>query len=326
MKKYIGTVLSVLIVIAGIVLGFLFGGPKLTQNQLDTLLILVIICGSSAFYCFFVGELSRNNSQMDKLWSLLPIAYTWVIAAKGNMHPRLVIIALLVTLWGARLTFNFARKGAYSIKFWSGEEDYRWKILRQRRPFDSKPVWAIFNLFFISIYQNALVLAICLPALVCMGSNMPLGVIDYVAFSLVSLALLIEIIADEQQMAFHTTKKKLLAQGKSLEELPAPFNKGFNTTGLWGYSRHPNYFGEQAFWICLYLFAVGAKMTTYYVFNWSMVGPLLLVLLFLGSSSLGESISNGKYPEYHIYLATVSKYIGFRKYRPERFISKQKTN
>ena len=151
MKKYIGTVLTVLIVIAGIVLGFLFGGPKLTQNQLNTLLVLVVICGSSAFYCFVVGELSRNNSQMDKLWSLLPIAYTWVIAAKGNMHPRLVIIALLVTLWGARLTFNFARKGAYSIKFWSGEEDYRWKILRQRRPFDSKPVWAIFNLFFISI-------------------------------------------------------------------------------------------------------------------------------------------------------------------------------
>ena len=318
MKKYIGTVITALVVITGIVLGFVFGGPKLSQNQLDTFLVLVIICGGSAFYCFAIGELTRNNSQMDKLWSLLPIAYTWVIAAKGNMNPRLVIIALLVTLWGIRLTINFARKGAYSLKFWSGEEDYRWRIMRSKKMLKSKPAWALFDLFFISIYQNALVLAICLPALVCMESDAPLGVMDYVAFSLASIALLIEIVADEQQMAFHTTKKRLLAEGKALEEIPAPFNKGFNTTGLWGYSRHPNYFGEQAFWVCLYLFVIGANMATYNVFNWSMVGPLLLVLLFLGSSSLGESISNGKYPEYKLYLSSVSKYIGFRKYNPEK--------
>ena len=97
MKKYIGTVITALIVITGIILGFVFGCPKLSQNQLDTLLVLVIICGGSALYCFVIGELTLNNSQMDKLWSLLPIAYTWVIAAKGNMNPRLVIIALLVT-------------------------------------------------------------------------------------------------------------------------------------------------------------------------------------------------------------------------------------
>ena len=322
MKKYIGTIITALIVITGIVLGFAFGGPKLNKNQLDTLLILGIICGSSALYCFIVGEITLNNSQMDKLWSLLPIAYTWVIAAKGNMNPRLVIIALLVTLWGIRLTINFARKGAYSWKFWTGEEDYRWRIMRNQKMLKSRPAWALFDLFFISIYQNALVLAICFPALVCMASGAPLGTMDYVAFSLASLALLIEIIADEQQMAFHTTKKRLLAEGKALEELPSPFNKGFNTTGLWGYSRHPNYFGEQAFWVCLYLFVIGANLATYNVFNWSMVGPLLLVLLFLGSSSLGESISNGKYPEYSIYLNTVSKYIGFRKYCPEKAESK----
>ena len=318
MKKYLGTVITALIVIDGVILGFIFGGPNLSKNQIDTFVILLIICGGSALYCFVIGELTLNNSQMDKLWSILPIAYTWVIAARGNMNPRLVLIALLVTLWGVRLTLNFARKGAYSIKFWTGEEDYRWKIMRSKKMFQSRPAWALFDLFFISIYQNALVLAICLPALVCMESVAPLGVMDYVAISLSSLALLIEIIADEQQMAFHTTKKKLLADGKTLDEIPSPFNKGFNTTGLWGYSRHPNYFGEQAFWVCLYLFAVAANATTYYAFSWTMAGPLLLVLLFLGSSSLGENISNGKYPEYHLYLNSVSKYVGFRKYNPEK--------
>ena len=318
MSKYLGTVLTALIVIAGVVLGFVFGFPQLNQNQLDTLLILVIICGSSAFYCFVVGELARNNSQMDKLWSILPIAYTWVIAAKGNFNPRLTIIAVLVTLWGIRLTYNFARKGAYSIKFWSGEEDYRWQVLRQKKFLKSRPVWALFDLFFISIYQNALVLAICLPAVACMASDAPLGAMDYVAIALALSALLIEVIADEQQMAFHTTKKKLLAEGKELKDLPEPFNKGFNTTGLWSRSRHPNYFGEQAFWLCLYLFVIGAGIATYNVFNWSMAGSLVLILLFLGSSAFGESVSNSKYPEYQLYLKTVFKYLPLRKYNPDK--------
>ena len=95
-----------------------------------------------------------------------------------------------------------------------------------------------------------------------MGSDTPLGVMDYVATALSSFALLIETIADEQQMAFHTTKKKLLSEGRKLEELPEPFNKGFNTTGLWARSRHPNYFGEQAFWICIYLFVIISRVST----------------------------------------------------------------
>ena len=48
----------------------------------------------------------------------------------GEFSSRITIMALLVTLWGIRLTLNFARKGAYSIKFWSGKEDYRWDYLR----------------------------------------------------------------------------------------------------------------------------------------------------------------------------------------------------
>ena len=319
MKKYLGTVLTSLIVITGVVLGFVFCPPtNLNKTQLDTLLILACICGGSALYCFVVGEITRNNSQMDKLWSILPIAYTWVIAIKGDMRPRLVLFAIIVTLWGIRLTSNFARKGAYSIKFWTGEEDYRWKVLRQDKHLKNRAAWAALDLFFISIYQNALVLAICLPALAAMASDAPLGAFDYVAASTSIFFLLLETIADEQQMYFHTTKRKMLSEGKTLEELPEPYNKGFNTTGLWARSRHPNYFSEQAIWICLYFFAIGAGATTYYAFSWSMAGPLLLILLFLGSSAFSEGVSNGKYPEYKVYLSQVSKYLPLWKYDPKK--------
>ena len=319
MRKYIGTVLTSLIVVAGIVLSFIFCPPiNLDKTQLDTLLILLCICGGSALYCFVVGEITHNNSQMDKLWSILPIAYTWVIAIKGDMKPRLVLFAIIVTLWGIRLTANFARKGAYSWKFWTGEEDYRWQVLRQNKYLKNRFAWAMFDLFFISIYQNALVLAITLPALAVMSSDAPLGAFDYVAVSTSVFFLLYETIADEQQMAFHTTKNKLLNEGKKLEELPEPFNKGFNTTGLWARSRHPNYFAEQAIWVCLYLFTISAGVNAYYAFNWTIVGPLLLILLFLGSSSFGEGVSNSKYPEYKIYLSQVSKYLPLWKYNPDK--------
>ena len=315
MKKIFETIIVVIVVLALSVLGFIFNPISFSENQKETLLLLLIVCGSSALYCFVVGEITRNNSQMDKLWSILPIAYTWIIAIKSGMNPRQVIYAVLVALWGIRLTINFARKGAYSIKFWSGEEDYRWKILRNKGPLNNKFLWALFDLFFISIYQNALVLAICLPSLAGMDSTQALGIFDYCAFGAALIFLLIETIADEQQMFFHTTKRKMLDEGKTLDQISEPFNKGFNTLGLWNRSRHPNYLGEQGFWLSLYFTAIGSGAVSYIFFSYTMIGPLLLVLIFLGSSSLQESISSEKYPEYPQYVNQVSKYIPFKKYR-----------
>lgn len=138
MKRIIDTIICATAVAALIILSLVFNPITFSDNQKETFIILISICGGSALYCFVVGEISRNNSQMDKLWSILPIFYTWIIAIKSGMNPRQVIYAILVTLWGIRLTINFARKGAYSLKFWSGEEDYRWKVLRSKSPFTNK--------------------------------------------------------------------------------------------------------------------------------------------------------------------------------------------
>lgn len=68
----------------------------------EILTTLAIVAACSAAYCFIVGELTMNNSQMDKLWSILPAVYVWIVAIKGGMTPRLVIMAVLATVWGAR--------------------------------------------------------------------------------------------------------------------------------------------------------------------------------------------------------------------------------
>ena len=280
-------------------------GPALDDSQLEVLKILGIIAGCSAAFCFIVGELTGNNSQMDKLWSLLPIAYTWVIAIKGGLSARLVVMAVLATLWGIRLTFNFARKGAYKLKFWEGVEDYRWAVVRSGSAFRKRWAWALFDLGFISIYQNALVLMTTFPALVAMKSATPFGWVDGIAAVLMLGFIIWETVADEQQWAFQTKKWAMLKEGKKLEELPAPYNKGFNTLGLWSRSRHPNYFAEQAIWVAFYVFSIGAGMG---IINWSVIGALLLVVLFQGSSSLAEEISGGKYPEYDAYCKSVPRF------------------
>ena len=278
----------------------------LSNLQIEILQILVTICSVSFLYCFIVGEITRNNSQMDKLWSLLPPVYLWVMAAMGGMTARLVVMAVLSTLWGARLTYNFGRKGAYSIKFWSGEEDYRWKWLRETRIFQSKLVWAVFDLLFIALYQNVLVLLTTIPALFCVGSAVPFGWLDVVACVLVMSFLVIETVADEQQWKFQTAKWGMIKSGRKLDELPAPYCKGFNTTGLWAVSRHPNYLGEQGIWASFYIFSIAAGAG---VLNWSIAGALLLIMLFQGSAWLGELITSSKYPAYADYRKKVSKFI-----------------
>ena len=317
MKKTIVTVISVLIILVLSFLSLYFNNPIFTDNQRQTFYLLLIICGISILYCFIVGEISRNNSQMDKLWSVLPIIYVWVIAFRGELKLRLVIYALLVTVWGIRLTFNFARKGAYSIKFWQGEEDYRWQILRNKKPFTNKFVWALFDLFFISFYQNALVLAITLPMLASMESNASFNFMDVTAIILTSIFLIIEFVADEQQWKFQQTKKAKLKEGHLLEELEKPYNLGFNTVGLWSRFRHRNYLGEQGTWLALYLFVIASQECVYGIFNWSFVGPLFLVLLFIGSSTFGEKISKSKYPKYQLYQEQVYKYLPLRKFQDD---------
>ncbi len=275
----------------------------LERKALKTLLI---IAGSVAFYCFTVSELSRNYSQVDKLWSLVPMVYVWVIASYGDFSSRLVIMSLLVSIWAVRLTTNFALKGAYHWKFWEGEEDYRWKILREKPEFSTRWKWTLFNLFFISGYQNALILLFCLPALVALQYNaVPLGTMDYIAAGCMFMFILFEAVADLQQWNFQSMKHKKIRSG---EPLTGDYKKGFLDKGLWACSRHPNYFAEQAIWICFYFFSIAASGQW---FNWSITGSLLLILLFQGSASFSEEISANKYPEYANYQRTVSRFIPF---------------
>lgn len=285
------------------VVAFYYDTP-LSGEQWDALQDIILAMLGIAGLCFVASELTGNYSQVDKLWSIVPVGYTWFFAIRSGLDERLVLMAVLVTIWGARLTYNFARRGGYQWPPWSGEEDYRWSVLREMPLLQGRWRFTLFNLFFISLYQHSLILLFCLPIVVAwQGVGTPLNALDYLAAFLGVGFVILETIADQQQYDFQTEKYRRKEAG---EKLTGDYERGFLSSGLWGWVRHPNYAGEQAFWLTFYLFSVAA--TGRWV-NWSLTGGILLVLLFLGSSDFSEKISAGKYSAYRIYQERVPRFI-----------------
>jgi steroid 5-alpha reductase family enzyme len=257
---------------------------------MGALMIVWLVAGCACAAAWLLSLFTREHSWIDRLWSVLPVVYLWVFAGfAGADNPRLILVAAIATLWGGRLTFNFARKGGYA----PGGEDYRWQVLRERMP---RAGFALFNLFFICIYQSLLLVLITLPALPMSEHPGALTPLDFVVAVLAVLCIIGEGVADQQQWNFHRRKHAEQAAGHE----PA---QRFATTGLFRLSRHPNYFFELAVWWLVFVFGAIAAGS---VLQWTVLGAVLLTVLFIGSTVFTESISRSKYPEYADYQAVTS--------------------
>ena len=254
---------------------------------------IAAITALTALTSFLFGLVTQDYSWTDRLWSTSPVGYAWLYAFSASWRTPVVIAALLVTLWGLRLTFNFARRGGYT-----GEEDYRWPILRKR--IGNPVLWQLFNLLFIAVYQQVLFMCFTIPLYVMSRHNgvshtpiMTFGVL------LVMVFLVIETIADQQQYDFQQSKHGL---APAREEFQDDYERGFRTTGLFAISRHPNYLGELGVWWSIYILSAGH---TGVLIHWSFLGPLLLTLLFVGSTIFTEGITSARYPLYAEYRKQV---------------------
>ncbi len=161
-----------------------------------------------ALACFVVGQVTGNVSQVDKLWSIVPVLYCWVVTVRSDFDSRMVLMAVVATVWGARLTYNFSRQGGYSWRFWSGEEDYRWAHIRQWPVLNTKAGWALFNLLFISLYQNILLLWITLPIVAVDGAHHGLGPWDVLLAAVFLGLVAFETYVDQTQWNFQNEKKR----------------------------------------------------------------------------------------------------------------------
>lgn len=269
---------------------------------LNPLSVCLLIAAAAASYCFLSGLLTGENSAVDRQWSVIPLVYVAVFVYSTSSifsSPRVAIVASLVAVWGVRLTYNFWRKGGYN-----GEEDYRWAVLRKMIP--NRFLFALFNLFFISIYQHLLILLFTLPIAMVWtleeaGSAAPLNPLDGFFFTVCLACISFETIADQQQWEFQQSKYNKIPRLANLEH---DYKLGFRTTGLFSLSRHPNFFAEQSFWVFLCGFPIAAGAP---IFHWTLIGAVLLVILFQGSTNFTEDITLRKYPQYAKYQQTTSR-------------------
>ncbi|ETI40423.1 hypothetical protein F443_14177 [Phytophthora nicotianae P1569] len=270
--------------------------PYAASNALAVALQLLLVLIALTWLASVV---TRNYSFTDRLWSITPPMFAWHFAFHaylrddGVWDQRLLLMAVLTTLWGCRLTFNFWRKGGYKLS----EEDYRWAVVRQYMHWT---LFEVLNLTFIAGYQHLLLLLLTVPSyVVYFHRHEELNEVDVVATVLFLLFLVLETVADQQQWNFYSMKYKLIALKKPLT---GDYKAGFNRSGLFRYSRHPNFFGEMSLWWAFYIFSVAVSKQT---FNSSSLGTILLTLLFQGSAPFTEYVTASKYPLYKLYQSRV---------------------
>jgi len=228
----------------------------------------------------FVATLHVDNgSVFDAWWSVLPpFAALWLtgLSEMDALTPRQVAVHVVVWFWAIRLTANWGVG-------WTGldHEDWRYADMKERWPL---PDWLVY-LLAVEGVPTLVVWLGCLslyPALALGGTGF--GWLDGVATIVGIASVALELAADEQMRAFAAKKQP----GEIMEH------------GLWKHARHPNYLGEIGFWVSLWLFAVAAAPSVW----WVVVGPVAMIGLFLGVSiPLLDERSAARRPEFAAHAA-----------------------
>lgn len=241
----------------------------------------LVFAVSAAVVLWLVSLRTRDVSIVDIFWGLGVAGVVDIAALVGQSGgTRTSAVLFLVNLWGLRLAAHiWARhKG----------EDHRYAAMRQK--FGRK--WWWLSLAQVFLLQAILIWFVPAPLVAAvLYAHMPMGVLDYVGIAVAAVALLFESLADFQLAAFRADPG---SQGKVMDR------------GLWGWSRHPNYFGEALMWWGY--FAIGFSASHQW---WLVLSPVLITFLLLQVSgvSLMEDKMDERRPGYADYKRRVSAFV-----------------
>jgi steroid 5-alpha reductase family enzyme len=227
-----------------------------------------------------VSLIKRDVSIVDGMWPLMfLVAGTSYVAFSAEHATRAYIILLLVFVWSVRLSAHIF------IRNHGADEDYRYQQIRER----NSPYFGLKSLYIVFGLQAVLAWIISLPLLAATVPARPLGFLDLLGAALWLTGFLFESIGDYQLTKFRASPT---SKGKVLD------------TGLWRFTRHPNYFGDFCVWWGFYLIALSAGLW------WSIVSPLLMSLLLLKVSgvSLLEKDIGDRRPKYAQYAARTNAF------------------
>ncbi|MGB4759111.1 MAG: DUF1295 domain-containing protein [Candidatus Saccharimonadales bacterium] len=255
-------------------------------------LAVVVICATT---CFALSRyLDKRDDFADVAWGVLFIviaicSYGMHAQEKITPNPALVVV-FLVSTWGLRLILHI---GLRFVR--SKQEDGRYRAMRVH--------WSgstVLNSYVrVFLLQGLLALAVAAPIIFTSAALPDFSWLFYAGIAIWSVGFLCEVIADWQLRCF----------------MKVPNHKGtLMTSGLWRYSRHPNYFGELTLWWGLGIVALSVP------FGWvALSGPLLLTFLIIKVSGVPPAEARAaRKPGWEEYKAATSMLIPFPPKKPKQ--------
>lgn len=228
---------------------------------------------------FIVAQIIKNNSIVDMGWGFGFIVVALFTLINGGVYEwRNLLILVLILIWGGRLTYHIVRRN------WGKPEDFRYAKWRK-----DWGRWLVPRAFLqVFMLQGFLMLLIGYPIILVNSSPQPaLNFLDFLGLLVWIVGFIFESVGDRQLAEFRKN----------------PDNRGhIIKSGLWRYSRHPNYFGEATMWWGIFLIALSLPL------GWTaVISPLTITLLLLfvsGVPLLEKELK--KNPEFQIYARETS--------------------
>jgi steroid 5-alpha reductase family enzyme len=226
----------------------------------------------------------RNASIVDMFWGLGFVLLAAVyFAATDGVIGRKILITTLVAVWGLRLSLYILRRN------WGQGEDYRYRAFREKA---GEKFWWI-SFFQVFLLQGVLLWLISAPILAAQFYDSPdeLAVTDILGPLVWGVGFIFESVGDWQLASFKAD----------------PANKGkVMQSGLWRYTRHPNYFGDTTVWWGYFVIAAGTVDGL-----WTVFSPILMTVLLMRVSGVAllERAQVRTKPQYRAYIESTSAFL-----------------
>lgn len=245
---------------------------------LETLLVVFIY-----FFAFFIlGTAIKNNSIVDQAWGIgFVLIAVYSMLRLGNYGPISLLITLLVALWGLRLFYHIMKRN------FGKPEDFRYAQWRK----DWGKTVVIRSFFQVYMLQGVLMMLIAFPVVLTHEqANQSITAWTLIGVAIWLIGYFFEVVGDAQLRAF---KQNSDNKGKLM------------TTGLWAYTRHPNYFGEAVMWWGIFIIALSAGASLI-----SIISPIAItyLLVFVSGVPLLEKAMVGR-PGFEEYANRTNKFI-----------------
>ncbi len=192
----------------------------------------IVAGGAATLVLYVAGLLFSNSGFYDVYWSLAPVAFglTWLFEAQAWKSPRAILALSVTGLWGLRLTYNW-------VSHFQGLDHEDWRYIDMRRK--TGRLYPLASFFALHVFPYVIVSLGTLPIYEAIRSRARFGALEGVAVVVGVAGVLLETASDLQLRRFRSQNRD---------------PSRFLDTGLWAYSRHPNYCGEVMFWWSAALF------------------------------------------------------------------------